>query len=120
MVSAIVVDDDRDTANTFVDYLQLLGVQVLGVGHNGKAAVSLYEEHRPDIAFLDLMMPEFDGFYALDGIRKIHSKAKIVVVTADLRNDTKERLARMNPTEIIYKPFDPAILKELVEKHGRA
>ncbi len=118
LVSAIVIDDDRDTANTFVDYLGMMNVDVLGVGHDGKRAVELFHAHRPDMVFLDLMMPEYDGLYALENIRSIDPDAKVVVITADLRKDTEERLNQLNPTEVIYKPFNPEILEELIKKYG--
>lgn len=87
-----------------------------GVGYNGKAAVELFELHKPNLVFLDLMMPEYDGFYALEAIRKIDSEAKVIVVTADLRSDTEEMLRRLNPTEVLYKPFDSEKLKDLIER----
>jgi CheY-like chemotaxis protein len=101
----------------FVDYLEILNVDVWGVGHDGKRAVELYEMHKPDIVFLDLMMPEYDGLYALEGIRKIDPDAKVIVVTADLRKDTEERLNQLRPTEIIYKPYNPEMLKDLLKKY---
>lgn len=116
MVNAIVIDDDRDTVDVFVDYLRLLNVDVWGVGYDGKAAVELFELHRPNLVFLDLMMPEYDGFYALERIRKIDAAAKVIVVTADLRNDTEEALRKLNPTEIIYKPYNPEQLKTIIER----
>lgn len=115
-MSAIVIDDDRDTVDVFVDYLSLLNVDVWGVGYDGKAAVELFELHRPNLVFLDLMMPEYDGFYALERIRNIDATAKIIVVTADLRSDTEEMLRRLNPTEVIYKPYNPEQLKNIIEK----
>jgi CheY-like chemotaxis protein len=118
-VSAIVVDDDRDTADVFVDYLEILKVDVWGVGYNGKSAVELYELHKPDLVFLDLMMPEYDGFYALERIRLIDPAAKVIVVTADLKSDTEEMLSRLNPTAVIYKPFNPERLKNLIEKYAK-
>lgn len=117
MTSAIVIDDDRDTVSIFIDYLEMLEVNALAVGHDGKIAVELYDMHRPDMVFLDLMMPEYDGFYALERIRKINPDAKVIVITADLRRDTEEQLSLLNPTEVIYKPFNPEILKELIKKH---
>ncbi|MFN3654055.1 MAG: response regulator [Candidatus Nitrosotenuis sp.] len=115
-MSAIVIDDDRDTVYVFTDYLRLLNVDVWGVGYDGKTAVELFELHRPNLVFLDLMMPEYDGFYALERIRNIDAAAKVIVVTADLRSDTEETLRRLNPTEVIYKPYNPEQLKNIIEK----
>lgn len=116
LTSAIIIDDDRDTVDVFVDYLEMLNVSVLEVGYDGKRAVEIYDMHRPDIVFLDIMMPEYDGFYALEKIREINPGAKVIAVTADLRSDTEERLSRLKPTGIIYKPFNPEILMGLIEK----
>lgn len=120
LISAIVIDDDRDTANTMAEYLEILGVNVWGIGYDGKRAVELYDIHRPGIVFLDLIMPEYDGLYALENIRKLDYNAKVIVVTADLRKEMEERLDLLKPTEIIYKPFNPEVLKVLIEKHGSA
>ena len=114
MVTAIVVDDDVDTVDVFCDYLRLKNVTILGSGYNGKEAVQLYKTHMPDIVFLDLMMPEYDGFYALENIRKINQDSKIVVVTADLREHTAKRLEILKPTEIFIKPYDMERINQLL------
>lgn len=115
MVTAIVVDDDIDTVDVFCDYLRMKNVKVLGRGHNGKEAVELYKIHRPDIVFLDLMMPEYDGFYGLENIRKVNPSAKIVVVTADLREQTAKKLDTLKPTEIFIKPYDMERITQLLD-----
>ena len=116
MITAIVIDDDVDTVDVFCDYLQIVDVKVLGRGHNGKTAVELYQKYAPDVVFLDLMMPDYDGFYALEHIRKINPTAKIVVVTADLRGDTARKLDVLNPTEVFIKPYDINKISELLRK----
>lgn len=116
MVTAIVVDDDIDTVDVFCDYLKLKGVEVQGRGHNGKEAIELYKKHKPDIVFLDLMMPDYDGFYGLENIRKLDPKSKIVVITADLREQNAEKLAKLAPTEIFIKPYDIEKITQLLEK----
>jgi CheY-like chemotaxis protein len=116
MITAIVIDDDVDTVDVFCDYLQLVDVNVLGRGHNGKSAVELYRQHAPNVVFLDLMMPDYDGFYALEHIRKINPAAKVVVVTADLRGDTARRLNILKPTEVFIKPYDINKISDLLKK----
>lgn len=115
-ITAIVIDDDVDTVDVFCDYLQIVSVTVLGRGHNGKIAVELYQKYNPDVVFLDLMMPDYDGFYALENIRKINPTARVVVVTADLRKDTADRLSILKPTEVFIKPYDINKISELLKK----
>ncbi len=106
LLKAIVVDDSLDIVELFGDFLEMQGIKVVGKGYNGKDAVELYEKLRPDVVFLDIMMPEYDGFYALDNIRKINEHAKIMMVTADLRKETADKLDEYDSIALVYKPFD--------------
>jgi DNA-binding NarL/FixJ family response regulator len=106
MIKVIVADDDVDTVEVFCEYLEIKDITVLGRGYNGKTAVELYEKHRPDIVLLDVMMPEYDGFYGLENIKKINPDAKVIMVTADLTYDTEKQLKALNASAIIYKPYE--------------
>jgi len=78
--TAIVIDDDRATVLLFRDILEMIGVKVLASGFDGKDAVRLYKKYSPDIVFTDIMMPEKDGFYALEEIRKLNPHVKVIAV----------------------------------------
>ena len=116
MTSVIVVDDDRDTVEVFTEYLSIKGIDVLGKGYNGKEAVELYKEHKPEIVLLDVMMPEFDGFYGLQNIRSINPDAKIIMVTADLTSDTEKKLEELQATAVLYKPYEIDSVVETIDK----
>ena len=116
MTSVIVVDDDRDTVEVFCEYLNIKNIQVLGRGYDGKAAVDLYQEHKPDIVLLDVMMPDYDGFYGLEQIRKHDPNAKIIMVTADLTSDTEKKLVELKASAMIYKPYEIDSVIETIEK----
>lgn len=106
MIRAIVIDDDLDTVDVFSEYLEMKSVQVVGKGYNGSEAVKLYQKWKPDVVFLDVMMPTYDGFYALEHIRRINSDVVIIMVTADLTLETENKLRALNASAIVYKPFD--------------
>ena len=106
LVKVIVVDDDADTVEVFCEYLEIKDITVLGRGYNGKTAVDLYASLKPDIALLDVMMPEYDGFYGLENIKKINPNAKVIMVTADLTYDTEKQLRELNASAVIYKPYE--------------
>ena len=102
----IVVDDDVDTVEVFSEFLELKDIQVVGRGHDGKEAVEAYEKFKPDIVLMDVMMPTYDGFYAIEKIRKLDPNSKIIMVTADLSIKTKEKLKEMNVSGVVFKPYD--------------
>lgn len=114
LTTAVVIDDDHDIVDTFCEYLELKNVHVLGKGYNGKDAVELYQKFRPDIVFLDVMMPNYTGFYALEKIKSIDPDAMIIMATADQTEETGDKLAELNASYVIYKPiqfYDTKILE---------
>ena len=54
---------------------------IVAEARNGREAVDLWKEHRPDVALLDLRMPELDGVSAIKEIRELDDNAHIVVLT---------------------------------------
>jgi two-component system, NarL family, response regulator len=54
---------------------------LVGEASNGREAIDLWKEHRPDVTLLDLRMPEVDGVDAIKEIRALDEKARIVVLT---------------------------------------
>ena len=103
--TAIVVDDDYDVVDAFSEYLEIKGIRVLGKGYNGKEAVDLYKKLKPDVVFLDVIMPDYTGFYALEKIKQINPDAKVIMVTADLTEETENKLVDLHASYIAYKPI---------------
>ncbi|MGB9003384.1 MAG: response regulator [Nitrosotalea sp.] len=105
-IKALAVDDNPDILTLFVELLQLKNFVVVGKGQSGQEAVELYRTLKPDITFLDVVMPNGDGIYALEKIREINPTAIVVMVTSDLAATTAERLEQLRASAIIHKPFD--------------
>ncbi len=115
MITAAVFDDDYDTVDVFVTYLELKNIKVVGKGYNGKDAVEVYKEFKPDLVFCDLKMPEYDGLYALQKIREIDPESRVIIVTSD-KYYGREILEKEKPTQVFYKPFEiKKILDMIVE-----
>lgn len=112
--TAVVIDDDPDAVDLFSDYLENKGVEVVGKGHDGLEGFELFKKLNPDIIFLDVIMPKYDGFYTLKKIREINSNAKVIMVTADFSPETKKKLKEMNATDIIYKPYDRKAIDKVI------
>jgi two-component system NarL family response regulator len=56
-------------------------MNVVAEANNGREAVELYREHRPDVVLMDLQMPIMDGFEAIQTIRAEFPSARIIVLT---------------------------------------
>jgi len=105
-ITAIIIDDDKGITTVFREYLQIHGIATLGVGHDGKSVVELYQKTKPDIVFLDVMMSDYDGFYGLEKIKQFDPNAKVIMVTADLTQDAHDKLVSLGANMIIHKPFE--------------
>src|SRR3990167_4090387 len=91
-INCVVIDDNQDVIDVFCDLLSMSGLDVIATGTDGMKAVELYEKYSPDLIFIDLLMPRYDGFYAIENIRKIDPNSKIIVVTGDLGADESDLL----------------------------
>jgi two-component system, chemotaxis family, chemotaxis protein CheY len=106
--TAIVIDDDHDAVDVLCEYLELMNIHILGKGYNGRDAVELYHRFRPNIVFLDVMMPDYDGVYALEKIKQINPRASVIIITADKTEERENKLVELGASEIIYKPIESA------------
>jgi two-component system NarL family response regulator len=82
VIRVLVVDDHtvvRDGLSVIID--QEAGLKVVAQAANGRQAVELWQEHRPDITLMDLQMPLLNGVSAISEIRTIQPEARIIVLT---------------------------------------
>jgi DNA-binding NarL/FixJ family response regulator len=81
-IRLLIADDHLVVREGLVAMLRAYAeIHVVAVAHNGRRAVELWQEHRPDVALLDLRMPELDGLEALVEIRKQDAAARAIVLT---------------------------------------
>jgi two-component system NarL family response regulator len=81
-IRVLIVDDHtvvRDGLNALLSLEP--GMQVVGSAADGLEAVQLTEALKPDVILLDLVMPKMDGVEAINHIRRIDPKARILVLT---------------------------------------
>ena len=102
----LVIDDHKDIVDSFSDYLKIKGIDVIGCGYNGKQAVEMYSNLKPDVVLMDIMMPEYDGFYGLEQIRKTDPGAKVIMATGGMTSDIEKRLNELGHASIILKPYN--------------
>lgn len=104
--TVIVIDDNPDVLSLFVELLELKDFKVIGIGRNGKDAVELFQKLKPDITFLDVVMPKADGLYALSRIRQRSPDSVVIMITTDLSEETAKQLEDLKATAVVYKPFE--------------
>jgi len=113
-IHAIVIEDDHDMKDVFVEVLQMNNITVIGTGTNGKEAADLYEKLHPDIVFMDIKMPRYDGFHGIQAIYKMDPDAKIIIVTGAVIDSKKNLLSKT--TQLVEKPVDIKGIMSAVNK----
>jgi two-component system chemotaxis response regulator CheY len=73
---------------------------------DGAQAVSLYQQYRPDLVTMDLVMPVMGGLEALRQIREFDPQAKVVIVTALDQKQALMDSIREGAIDFIVKPFE--------------
>ncbi|KUK14024.1 MAG: response regulator [Synergistetes bacterium] len=116
--SILVIDDSPLVRDLIKQILSREDAEVVGAS-NGAEALAFLKKNKPDLIFLDIMMPGLDGLSLLREIRKMgHLKGvPIVIVTAIAEKDIIGELKALGVEEVIFKPFSPVQFRTLVNKY---
>lgn len=101
----MVVDDEERLVSVLEAYLSQEGFRVVKAS-NGRQALFLARQEKPDLIILDLMMPEMDGFEFM----RLHRKERntpIVLLTAKVEDDDKIVGLELGADDYVTKPFRP-------------
>lgn len=112
--TVIVVEDDQDSLEVMTEYLEMKDIKVIARAKDGHEAFELYEKLKPEVVLLDVLMPYYDGFYALDKIKEFNQNAKVIFVTAATNSKTQDKLFETNVDGILFKPFEMENLMEAI------
>jgi two-component system cell cycle sensor histidine kinase/response regulator CckA len=113
MGTVLLVDDEEAIRALGARMLASLGFEVLTAA-DGREALSLYAEHRGEIALvlLDLTMPHMDGEEALRELRLIDPEVRVVMSSGYTESDIAPRFAGKGLVGFLQKPFTLAQLEE--------
>jgi len=89
--------------------------EVVGFATNGKEAVKCFNELKPDLVTMDLVMEEMDGIEAIRKIKKEDPSALILVITAMDTPDTRSMAMEAGADEYLWKPFTIHNLLDVLE-----
>ncbi len=84
---------------------------------NGEDAVITYKKEKPDVVFLDIVMPVKDGITATKEIREFDPEAKIVVISSVGTQTHLREVIKAGAKDFIQKPVEKEILKQILENN---
>lgn len=113
----LVVEDEPEISNLVKDYLKASDYDVI-VAKNGKEGLDLFDMESPDMAILDIMLPNIDG---LEVCRVIRQKSRIPIIMLSARKEDTDKVLGLGlgADDYITKPFSPRELVARVQSHFR-
>lgn len=112
----IVVDDDADFRLLLKVQLDMReDIEVVGAAADGAEALGLTEQLAPDAIIMDLLMPNVNGFEAIDTLRSRFPEVGLVAYTAVAGNYARQQTSRAG-VELVLKSGDPSQLVEALHR----
>jgi response regulator NasT len=111
-IRILVAEDETIIRLDLVEMLTEAGYEVVAQAENGAVAVDLAKLHKPDLAILDVKMPEMDGITAAE---QIITLAPVLMLTAFSQRDLVERARDAGVMAYVVKPFSISDLIPAIE-----
>ncbi|MHA1441265.1 MAG: response regulator [Candidatus Heimdallarchaeota archaeon] len=113
-VKIIVIDDNEIIRNLMFELLTRKGYEVI-LASDGSSALELIEKRKPDLAIVDLVLPDIPGVEVLQKIKKLSPTTENIVITGYSSNDNAKKILETNSAfGLLEKPIDVDKLLEMI------
>ena len=116
----LMADDNRHVNDVMKETLSEYGFEVIQA-FDGRQAYAAFEEEKPDLVFLDYLMPEIDGLSVLKKIKHRDPNAFVVFITGEGSEDVAVQAMKAGASDYITKPLSPPdlvhVAKKLIREH---
>lgn len=119
-LTILLAEDDPINAKVMSYFLQQKGHQVV-LASNGRSALELLRQHRFDLGFIDMRMPEMDGLMVAQQWRAEEGAGRrlpLIAVTANVTREDRAACFAAGMDDFVSKPVDPVRLCELLDKYA--
>ena len=112
----IVVDDSRVVHAQIKKMLAGTDFEIVECCQDGESAIEAYENHKPDLVTMDIIMPGMDGLNTAREILEKWPDARIVMASSLAYDDTMDEAEQIGTKGFVYKPFEKDSLIEQMNK----
>ncbi len=119
MTDALIIDDNRQTADALKQMLDVIGVPAR-VAYGATPAIASLGKFTPSLVLLDINMPGVDGTEILAYLRREPRlvPVPVIVITSDDQPETRQRVMKGGATAVIIKPATFDLLEAALRKAG--
>lgn len=117
-VPVTIADDSAFSRKTVMRALPKEWDVLVHEAVNGKEAIDAVKAGLADVLFLDLTMPEVDGFQVLQYLNENHNKTIVIVISADIQPEAVELVNSLGAYRFLKKPLSPNELHQALFEVG--
>ncbi|AGX03995.1 MULTISPECIES: response regulator [Bacillaceae] len=116
MARILIVDDAKFMRLTLTGILKKAEHEIVGEAENGREAIDLYRELKPELVTMDITMPEMSGLEAMKEIKQEFPDAKVVMCSAMGQQKMVVEAIEAGAKDFIVKPFDEGRVLDAVNR----
>ncbi|KFZ37861.1 chemotaxis protein CheY [Shewanella mangrovi] len=117
-VPITIADDSAFSRKTVIQALPPEWDVLVYEAENGQEAIDAVKAGLADVLFLDLTMPEVDGFQVLHYLNQHHNKTVVIVISTDMRPDSIAQVSELGAYRCLKKPLSANELHQLLYEVG--
>ena len=110
----LIADDSILARKQLKDMISTLGTPVFLEAKDGQGAIDQYKQNKPDLVFLDIVMPKKDGIGVLKELKNSNIASNVIVATSYNAPDTIRKVSEYGANYYILKPFELPDLEEKI------
>jgi PAS domain S-box-containing protein len=111
----LIVEDDSFSYLMLYHMLEETNAMVIHAD-TGPKAVQIFERYHADLVFLDIRLPEMDGYQVIEALKKINSRIPVVAQTANALPDDQRKIKAAGFSDLITKPLSRSYLNKILRK----
>lgn len=115
-ISVMIVDDSMFVFEEMKYMLTDTEFDIIGYAKSGEEAITLYEELKPDIVTLDIIMPGIDGLDTAKLILDKWPEAKIIMISSLAYDETMEQADKVGARGFLFKPIEENAILDMLRR----
>lgn len=118
-ISVLIADDNKEFCSILNDYLlNQKDIVVIGIAKDGREALELIEEKKPDLVILDIIMPHLDGLGVLERINtmRLEKVQRIIILSAVGQDKITQQAITLGADYYTVKPFDMEVFTKRIRE----
>ncbi|MBR1763850.1 MAG: response regulator [Ruminococcus sp.] len=114
-VKILLCDDSMFARKKLGMFLTSIGVVNISEAADGEEAVSKYKENKPDLVFMDIVMPKLTGIDALKAIKEFDPGAKVVMASSVGTQSHLKQAIVLGAYDFVQKPIEDSQIEKIVK-----